>query len=113
LALLSSSDWGWDGVILRPEVESEDDEDEDGDEDALDLEDDQADQAHRLATELQAHLAEGEVAILVEVGHQALRYLIGFARAVAWDGRQHLIDLDDLYGWVRAGWGIHPTKAHW
>lgn len=43
---------------------------------------------------LPKHLQEGEVAVLMEVGHEKLRYLVGAAQAVSWDGRIESVDLE-------------------
>lgn len=43
------------------------------------------------------HLAAGEVAILIEVGAEKLRYLTGIAVAVNDRNEQRCIDLEDIY----------------
>lgn len=48
-----------------------------------------------------AHLVDGEVAILVEIGKEKFRYLGGTAVAVNSAGEQKMIDLDDIYGLAR------------
>lgn len=48
-----------------------------------------------LAAELGEHLAEGEVAILSEVGAEKLRYLNAYAVAVNWKGETKYVHLDD------------------
>lgn len=50
-----------------------------------------------LVAELAPHLAEGQVAVLMGVGHEKLRYLAGSATAVAWDGRIKCLYLSDIY----------------
>ena len=47
--------------------------------------------------EIAQHLATGWVAIIQEVGHEAMRYLTGVAIAVNWKGKTHHISLDDVY----------------
>lgn len=42
-------------------------------------------------------LAEGEVAIFMEVGAEKLRYLVGYAYAVAWTGETMGVSIDDIY----------------
>jgi len=42
-------------------------------------------------------LADGEVAIFMEVGAEKLRYLVGYAYAVAWTGETTTVSLDDIY----------------
>ena len=59
---------------------------EEGENDELDLE-----------GELSQHLAEGEVAVLMEVGAEKLRYLVGYATAVSWTGETTTVSLDDIY----------------
>lgn len=49
---------------------------------------------YELSEILPKHLQEGEVAVLMEVGHEKLRYLVGAAQAVAWDGRIESVDLE-------------------
>lgn len=64
-----------------------------------------------LAAELSGHLAEGEVAVLKEVGHERLRALVGEATAVNCRGEKLSVSLQDIYGKVKeAGWGS-PTEA--
>lgn len=46
---------------------------------------------------LSAHLAEGEVAILMEVGSEKLRYLWGQSIAVRSDGEIRETNLNDIY----------------
>lgn len=50
-----------------------------------------------LASLVGAHLAPGETAVLIEVGFEKARYLIGSAVAVDATGEQVVIDLDDIY----------------
>lgn len=48
-------------------------------------------------TELFAHLADGEVAVLMEVGNEKLRYLTGYAVAVNHKGDIVSVRLDEIY----------------
>lgn len=50
-----------------------------------------------LTAELAEHLPEGQVAILLEVGAEALRYLTGEAIAVNHRGRVVVLSLNDIY----------------
>lgn len=50
-----------------------------------------------LADEIAPHLAEGEVAVLMEVGAEKLRYLSGTAIAVNHKGETTAVSLDDIY----------------
>lgn len=59
-----------------------------------------------LVSELAGHLAEGSVAVLEEVGHEKLRYLIGYAVAVNHLGEEIYVSLDEVYERAEAeGWG--------
>ena len=55
-----------------------------------------------LHAELAGHLAEGEVAILEEIGTEKLRYLVGYAVAVNHRGEKLAVSIDDIYEKVRA-----------
>lgn len=62
--------------------------------------------------EIAEHLAEGEVAILQEVGAEKLRYLVGYAVAVNHRGERLAVSIDDIYEKVReAGWGTEVSTA--
>ncbi len=63
--------------------------------------------------ELAAHLAEGEVAVLMQAGAEGLRYLVGTALAIHSDGRVLTIDVNDIYGRVKDAWGVEPTLAEY
>lgn len=71
------------------------------------------DQDFDILEELAPHLADGEVAVLMEVGAETLRYLTGYAIAVNSKGEKLGISLDDIYEIVRRAWGATPTKASW
>lgn len=64
---------------------------------------------------LAQHLAEGEVAILVESGAEKCRYVTGYAIAVMADpaaGYKTLeVSINDIYGLVEARWAVKPTEA--
>lgn len=57
-------------------------------------------------------LAEGEVAVVQEVGHEKYRYLIGWATAVDWRGNTKTVSIDDIYLWADtvAGRGVSPAS---
>lgn len=55
--------------------------------------DDNADFAQELAKQLE----KGEVAIWMEVGHEKLRYAVGYAWAVNHRGTMKMVGLDDIY----------------
>jgi len=69
-------------------------------------EDDQVDWSSMLAP----HLVEGEVAVLMEVGAEKVRYASGWATAIAWDGRETIIDLHDIYAKAAAEFGVERTS---
>lgn len=50
-----------------------------------------------IAQELSTHLADGQVAILMEVGAEKLRYLVGWAVAVNSNGDKVETSLDAIY----------------
>lgn len=54
-----------------------------------------------LHAELSEHLAEGEVAILQEVGSEKLRYLVGYAVAVNHKGETLSVSIDEIYQMVQ------------
>jgi len=58
-----------------------------------------------------AHLADGEVAILMESGHEKLRYVSGYATAVRADGEIIHISLSMIYDLVEREWGVKTTEA--
>lgn len=63
--------------------------------------------------ELIEHLAEGQVAILMTIGAEKLRYLTGFSVALAWDGRRISVDIADIYDKVEVEFGLQPTAAEY
>ena len=64
-----------------------------------------------LTAELAEHLAEGEVAILMQSGAEKIRYITGTAWAVAWDGREICLGLDAIYELAEQAFGIKPSYA--
>ena len=50
-----------------------------------------------VAGQLAVHLADGEVAVLMEVGNEKLRYVAGSAVAVNHKGETTSVDIDDIY----------------
>ena len=63
--------------------------------------------------ELIEHLAEGQVAILMTIGAEKLRYLTGYAVALAWDGRRISVDIADIYDKVETEFGVAPNIAEY
>lgn len=61
--------------------------------------------------EIVPHLAEGAVAIFIEVGAEKSRYLTGEATAVSWTGEMVHVSLDDIYGLACEAFGVDPTTA--
>ena len=61
--------------------------------------------------ELIEHLAEGQVAIIMTIGAEKLRYLTGYSVALAWDGRRISVDIADIYDKVEVEFGLQPTAA--
>lgn len=43
------------------------------------------------------HFVEGQVLIVMTVGHEKSHYLTGYASAITWDGRVTDINIDDIY----------------
>jgi len=62
---------------------------------------------------LSRHLVEGEVAVLMEVGQEKMRYLIGFACAVNWRGKLISVSLNEIYAKARKLFGVEPTLAEY
>jgi len=50
-----------------------------------------------LIDEISNHLVEGEVAVMMESGHEKLCYVTGYAVAVNWKGEEISISLNDIY----------------
>jgi hypothetical protein len=55
------------------------------------------------------HLADGWVAVFMEVGHEKLRYLFGIAVAVNASGEVRKVDLTDIY---RLAAQLGPNLTH-
>ena len=62
--------------------------------------------------QLAAHLAEGEVAVLIEVGSEEFRYLTGTALAVNHKGECVTLDLNSIYEQARV-LGPNITRAEY
>jgi len=48
-------------------------------------------------TTLAEHLEKGQVAVVQEIGCEKMRYLVGYAVAVNWEGKSVSVGLDDIY----------------
>lgn len=67
-----------------------------------------------LPMELATHLADGEVAILMEVGNEKLRYLTGYAVAVNSKGDIISVGLDEIYKKAATAFNNHDiTRAEY
>ena len=69
------------------------------------LKGDENEPADDLCESLAQHLREGEVAILLELGHEKLRYLVGAATAVHSSGRRIDLTLAEIYTQAREAFG--------
>jgi hypothetical protein len=63
--------------------------------------------------ELSAHLMPKEVAVVVEIGSEKMRYLNGYACAVNSKGKRIQVALTDIYKWAKETFGIEPTMAEY
>jgi len=57
-------------------------------------------------SDISEHLRKGEVAVFMEVGHEKLRYLCGYAVAVRSDGKIITVSIDDIYDKIKTEWGM-------
>jgi len=64
-----------------------------------------------LFDDLVPHLQDGEVAVIMETGHEKHNYLVGWATALHSDGRTITVDLGDIYQKTLDQWGVKPTLA--
>jgi hypothetical protein len=64
-----------------------------------------------LPLELSAHLADGEIAVLLEGGAEKLRYITGAAVAVNSSGDRIVLSLSDIYERAEAAFGQRPSDA--
>jgi hypothetical protein len=74
---------GWPTQRYRDEEDDEDDEEQDDN--------------FSFVKELSHHLQEGSVAVLMECGTEALRYVTGIAKAVNSKGETVEVNLEDIY----------------
>lgn len=61
--------------------------------------------------QLASHLEDAEIAVIMEVGHEKSRYLVGVATAVNNAGETIQVCLDDVYEAAAKRFGHKPTKA--
>ncbi len=71
------------------------------------------DQEVHFSTDLAPHLVEDQVAILIEIGNEKLRYLIGHATAVHSSGRSIAISLNDIYREANEAFGVDASRAEY
>ena len=64
-----------------------------------------------LIAALSPHLADGEVAVLVECGAEKLRYICGNAVAFDNTGKVVQVNLDDIYTKAFQAFGVKPNDA--
>lgn len=64
-----------------------------------------------LVDSLAPHLADGQVAVLMESGAEKLRYLCGNAVAFDNTGNVVQVNLDDIYAKAFDAFGVQPTAA--
>lgn len=57
------------------------------------------------------HLADGEIAVFVTVGHEKSRYGTGYAVAFNNKGEAEDLDLSLIYAFAEQRWGKRPTEA--
>ena len=60
---------------------------------------------------LAQHLAPGQIAILMEIGHERMCYLGGYAVAINSEGRQVSISLYDIYKLARKKFGVDSVSC--
>lgn len=75
-------------------------------------EDTDSDDEIEVSEELAAHLADDEVAILMEIGNEKLRYMTGWADAVNNKGEHVIVTLESIYEAARA-LGTNITRAEY
>ncbi len=63
--------------------------------------------------DLQSHLAPKQVVVLIEIGFEKMRYLVGQARAFTNRGPEIFIQLSDIYKLAAEKFKIIPTVAEY
>lgn len=66
-----------------------------------------------LTDELATHLQDDQVAILMEVGSEGMRYFCGFTIAVNAKGKTIHLSLDDIYSKTIKTFGLAATRAQY
>lgn len=62
---------------------------------------------------IRGHLADGEVCVMMEAGHEKARYISGYACAFKNTGEQVQIQLDDIYSLAEKTFGLSPSLAQY
>lgn len=57
------------------------------------------------------HMVEGQVLVMMEVGHEKLRVLTGHAVAYYHDGKEVHVDLDDIYEKAANAFGVDRSSV--
>ena len=73
--------------------------------------DDEDDDELDIAFALASHLADGEVLVLMQCGHEKMRYLDGYAEAIRNDGERVCVSLNDIYQLAAKTFGVEVTRA--
>jgi hypothetical protein len=60
---------------------------------------------------LAPHLADDQVCVMMEAGWEASRYANGYSVAVNAKGERIDVGIEEIYGKVKAKWGVQPTEA--
>lgn len=63
--------------------------------------------------DLRSHLVPGEVVVLMEVGYEKMRYVVGVAQAFTDTGEVIVVTLDDIYNMAKEKFGKFPTLAQY
>jgi sugar phosphate isomerase/epimerase len=66
-----------------------------------------------VAAELAAHLADGQVAVLISAGAEKLCYVSGYALAFDNTGKTVSVRLSQIYDLAHAAFGVMPTGAEY
>lgn len=75
------------------------------------LADEESDDSLDICDEIAAHLADGSIAVVMESGHEAMRYVFGWTVAINSRGERVQLTLEDIYKMAEAKFGTRPTDA--
>jgi hypothetical protein len=73
--------------------------------------DDKDEELIHIYDELHQHLADGEVAVVMEAGAEKLRYVSGWAMAINHKGESVCVGLTDIYELAEKKFGVKPTEC--